>query len=78
MGRNFTEEDFNALLRKVHGKPFSEHLIRFSIKEEKIDLDAFNSREELEAYMAELKEFEATLEKVRQMRKAMENGTISS
>lgn len=72
MGKNFTEEDFNALLRKVHGKPFSEHLIRFNIKEEKFDLDAFKTREEFDAYSAELREFEVTLEKVRQMRKALD------
>lgn len=72
MGRKFTEEDFNALLRKVHGKSFSEHLIRFNIKEEKFDLDAFKTREEFDAYSAELREFEVTLEKVRQMRKAVE------
>lgn len=76
MGRNITDEEFNALLRKVHGKPFSEHLIRFNIKEEKFDLDAFETREEFDAYSAELREFEATLEKVRQMRKSLENGTI--
>ena len=76
MGKNFTEEEYNALLREVHGKPFSEHLIRFNIKEEKFDLDAFKTREKFDAYSAELREFEVTLEKVRQMRKAVEDGTI--
>lgn len=38
-------------------KEYSEHFVRFVIKGEKLDFDAFKNQEEFENYKKELEEF---------------------